>query len=455
MIAPAAAAPQETPAAGGRLTVQQAVAAALSYHPAVAAARSGEEAAAAEVDRAAAERRPRLALKANATRFEEPVPVTPIHGFGLDSFPPFDRDLAQGELTVRYDLYAGGAHAADLERARAEREAAGRALAGAEDRVIGGTVAAYVRVLGLAGVLAAHDLRLEALEAERGRVEQMFEVGRAAEVERKRIAAARAAAAAERIRLTTALDTAERELARLTGLPVGEVRAPRLAPVAPAGPPPEREPLADRALAASPEVARARAEVAAAEAAIELADSVRRPKLGVRGTYQEYATFDALETGEWQAGLELTVPLLDGGGVAARVRAAEAARDAAEARLELVRLQVLGDLDRALADAAEAAARAASLAEAVASYAEVARVEALRLAHGAGVQSEYLDAEADLLAVRAELAEARFAEVAARTEAARVAGTLDPAWVDDTLRPPATPEPLEPPAPSTEPTEGP
>jgi outer membrane protein len=446
------------------------VAAALAHHPSLAAARSCEEAPAAEVDRAAAERRPRVALKASATRFEEPVPVTPIHGFGLDSFPPFDRDLAQGELTVRYDLYAGGAHAADLERTRAQREAAGRALAGAEDRVIGRTVGAYVRVLGLAGVLAAHDLRLEALETERGRVEQMFAVGRAADVERKRIAAARAGAAAARVRLATSLDTAERELARLTGLPVEGVRAPRLAPVAPAGPPPERGPLADRALAASPEVARAAAEVAAAEAAIGLADSIRRPKLGVRGSYLEYATFEALEAGEWQAGLELTVPLLDGGGVAARVRAAEAARDAAEARLELARLQVLDDLDRALADAAEAAARAASLAEAVDSYAEVARVEALRLAHGAGVQSELIDAEADLLAARAELAEARFAEVAARTEAARVAGALDPAWVDDTLRPPTPPAPpspptpdepppppstATPPAPSTEPTEGP
>jgi outer membrane protein len=169
---PAVAAPQDV-----RLTVQEAVAAALAHHPSVAAARSGEEAAAAEVDRAAAARRPRVALKASATRFEEPVPVTPIHGFGPDSFPPFDRDLAQGELTVRYDLYAGGAHAADLERTRAQREAAGRALAGAEDRVIGRTVGAYVRVLGLAGVLAAHDLRLEALETERGRVEQTRQGG--------------------------------------------------------------------------------------------------------------------------------------------------------------------------------------------------------------------------------------------------------------------------------------
>jgi outer membrane protein TolC len=76
-----------------------------------------------------------------------------------------------------------------------------------------------------------------------------------------------------------------------------------------------------------------------------------------------------------------------------------------------------------------------SLAEAVAGYGEVARVEALRLAHGAGTQPDLLDAEADVLAARAELAEARFARIAATTEIGRLTGSLDAGWVAAHLDP--------------------
>ncbi len=87
------------------------------------------------------------------------------------------------------------------------------------------------------------------------------------------------------------------------------------------------------------------------------------------------------------------------------------------------------DLDRAWADLAAARARAASLAEAEARYAEVLRIEKLRLSAGAGVETDYLRAEADLLASRAAAADARNRAAAARAELARVAGELTPEWL--------------------------
>lgn len=443
-------------ATGAVLTLPEAVAAALAHDPAMDEGRYRERAAEAAVDEARADRRPTAGLRASAFRYQEPVPVTPIHGFGFGRFPEFDRTVGQGELSVRYDLYDGGADAARLDRARAEADAAGRSLATSRDGLVAATVAHYVRILSLESVLEAHQHRIGALEAERDRVEQLFRAGRAADVDRMRVGAALAGAAAERVRLESSLDLAERDLARLTGLPTAATRAAALRPVtlAEAAPDevpelpgaavatpsdsdalrlPDRETLVRQALDANPRVGQARAEVAAAETAVELARSQGRPTVGVRGAWQEFASGDGREAGEWLAGVEVTVPLFDGGRVAARVRGAEARVQAATARLEDLRQAVREELDGALADLRQASARAAALEEAVEQYAEVARVEALRLELGTGTQSGFLDAQADLLEARADLAQARFDRITARTRVARVAGTLDPAWVKTRL----------------------
>lgn len=422
------------------LSLGEAVESALATHPSVREARSGTQAAAAAVAGAEAELRPRSDLGASAVYFEEPMPVTPIHGLDVSDFPnvggfpDFSEDLLQGELSVRYDLYAGGARRRGLERAEAQRDVATHRLVSVRQSLVAATVASYTRVLSLRSVLDAQERRIAALEAEQGRVEQLFAVGRAAEVERRRVAAALAAAGAERVHLATGLDVAERELARLTGLDAERTRAAALVPLSTSlDPPPPRDELAERTLAASPRLDAAAAELAAAELAVELAAAGRRPRVSTRGAFQEYGTFDGLDAGEWQVGLSLSLPLFDGGRVAAKVSRARAERDAARSRLESVRREVLDELDRALAAAERARARAASLAEAVESYREVARVEALRLEHGTGTQADYLDAEAELLAAESALAEARFAGLVAGSELARVTGSLEPRWIDEHL----------------------
>ena len=426
----AAAPAAGVPAAAPRLGLRDAVALALAHHPSVAAAEAERRAAEAGVADAESAWRPRASLGASARQYQEPVPITPIHGFGPGEFPPFDETLVRADLTLRYTLYDGGGRTARAERARALAGAAGAGAEGAEQELVGRTVGSYLRVLGLAEVLDAHGRRLEALAAERERVEQRFAAGRAAEVERRRVAAARAASEAERVRMAAALDAAERDLARLVGGEPEATRAGRLVAVRLAEqPPPERETLARAALDASPEVARARLEVVAAAAAITIADSARRPSVRAAGEVQEFASSDGHEAGEWNVLLELLVPLYDGGVVAARVARARAEHEAADARLRLAEDAVLGALDRVLADLAEARSRVESLGEAVASYEEVARIEELRLEVGAGVQADLLDAEADLLAARAGLAEARYAEQAAHVDLARVTGALDAGWV--------------------------
>jgi outer membrane protein TolC len=101
--------------------------------------------------------------------------------------------------------------------------------------------------------------------------------------------------------------------------------------------------------------------------------------------------------------------------------------------LRLTELSVAGALDAANAAVTESAARTHALEASVAQWEEVARIEALSLETGAGVQQDYLRAEAALFQARAGRARARYDEILAWTGRARAQGRLDRAWIDEAL----------------------
>ncbi|HEX7182919.1 MAG TPA: TolC family protein [Thermoanaerobaculia bacterium] len=427
---PSAAQP---PAAEGRLPLAAAVERALGRFPSVESARARQQEAREALGEAETGLRPRGRFNASAIQYQEPMVVTPIHGFGPGLFPEFDETLFQGTLGLTWTLWDGGATGARVRSAASQLEGAGAALNAAEQALAGCVAAAYLTVLGQQQVLEAHDLRLEALEAELSRVRQRFEVGRAAKVELLRAEAAQASAQAERVRLSVAVDSAERELARLLEAPVEETRAGRLVPVALAdASPPDREALeaiTAEGIAASPAVAQARAQLLAAEAGITLARSALKPELRAIANLNEWSSSRGDFTAEWNAGFQIAVPLFDSGATRRRIARAEAARNAATEQVRLAEVQVREEVDRAVARAEEARARIESLRSAVERFTEVARVQKLLLDEGAGTQTDYLAAEADLLAARASLAEVRNAAVLARIDLARAAGRLSPDWL--------------------------
>lgn len=420
-------------AAAEALTLPEAVERALSRFPAVEAARARQQEAEEALGEARALRRPKGRVTGSAIEYQEPMVVTPIHGFGPGLFPEFDDTIGQATFTVSYTLLDNGGIDAQVRTAGSQLAGAGAAVGSAEQLLARRVAAAYLMVLGQSQVLAAHDLRLSALRAELSRVQQRFDVGRAARVEILRAEAALANAEAERVRLSSAVDNSERELARLLDSPIEETRAARLVPVRVEAEPPSREELAAAGIEASPAVAQARSQVATAEAGIALARSIIRPDLRAVGNYNEWTSSQGDFTGEWNVGLQFTVPLFDGGVARRRIARAEAGVTAAQEQVRLAEVQVKEDVDRAAAAAEEAEARIASLTKAEERFAEVVRVQKLMLDEGAGTQTDYLNAEADLLGARASLAEARHAAALARVDLARAAGLLTPDWLRQNL----------------------
>ena len=436
VVAPPASAqsPDTTP-----LTLPDAIETALAYHPAIGAARASQVAAASRVGEATALWWPSLNAAGSLMQNEEPMLVYPLHG--LPAGPPdtsifrFDRTLLQGNVSLAWTLWDGGARSARVRSARADEAAVVANGDGTAMTVIGEVAAAYLTVLSSAATRDAHLQSLQALAAERDRVQRLLAEGRAARVELLRVDAAIAQAEAEHIGSTSRLEAAEHSLARLLGVEPARTRSSLLEPVR----------LVDSTVtenqgrlvaqfeAASPEVAEASARAEAASLARRVAAAAWHPKIDLVGAYLAFGSTDADVRGEWQTGVRLSYPLFTGFARSRAVGGASARAAAAQEQLRLIRLHGEETIDRALTGVRESHARAAALATAVQHLEEVARIERLTLEAGAGTQTDFLRADADLRSARASLVDARHTEILARIQLARATGTLTVEWLANTL----------------------
>jgi outer membrane protein len=414
----------------GALRLDEAVAMALASHPAVAASAAGVDRALAARREAGGARYPSVQVGGSITRFEEPMTVRPLHGFDPAQPPEFDRTLIQGELNVSYSLFDGGERSAQVRRADADVRAAGADAEGTRAAVMARVAAMYLTVLTAGDVADSHERRLDALQEEERRVGALLAEGQAPEIQLLRVQAALEAAEAEAVAARGELATAELELARLTGASPDRTRRDGLVAVAlRSDAAPSRSAAVEYALAANPEVESARRAVDAAKASASVVRSARWPKVDAFGTYWERGGGDTSLAGEWGAGVRVSYPLFTGGAISGRIEQAEAGERAARERLRLAELEAGRRVDEALAAVAETGARAAALARAVERQEAVVRTERVALEIGAGVQTDFLAAEADLLAARAGLARSRQAGMAAHIELARLLGTLDEDWI--------------------------
>ncbi len=428
----AAIAPASSPATP--LTLPEAVRRALEFFPTVRASQAEVDEARAGASEAESAWWPDLKLTGSATRFQKPMAVYPIHAFTPGAFPPFSRDIYSAQLTLGYTLFDGTGRVSRVRGAGRRAEAARAALAGSESELTAQVAAKYLEILSRRETLAAHDRRLDALRSERDRVEKFMAAGRAARVEELRVQAAVASAEAQRVTLAAGLALSERDLSGLTGLPIDSTRAARLTGLALADSVVTPEPEAVQlALARNADVREAERRAAAAGADVSASKSARLPELRLTGSYQAWSDGNGGDSGEWNAGLQLTQPLFTGGEITSRVRKSSARSRGAGEALRLARIQTARAAVQAHDAVIEAHARVRSLTAAEARYGEVARIEKLSLDAGSGIQTDFLSAEADLLTARAALAEARRAEITARVELARITGTLDMNWLTRNL----------------------
>jgi outer membrane protein len=296
--------------------------------------------------------------------------------------------------------------------------------------VVGQVSAAYLEVLSILELLEAAARQRGALEAEQERVRQFLAEGKAARVDLLRVQASLSQAEAVEISLRSRLDVARGRLARLTGLAVIEIRNRELARVGLRSMPSlESQGALDRARRESPDLAMARQQLAGASAGVREARASWFPTVQMAGAYSEFGALDGGHTQEWQGMIQFSYPLFTGGAREGQREKAMAEERRASEALRRVELAVEEGVEEALAAVVETRARREALERAVVQADEVARIEALALEVGAGIQTDFLRAEAELFQSRASLAEARHGEVLAGIHLARMTGELTSGWI--------------------------
>jgi outer membrane protein len=410
------------------LTIHEAVNTTLRTHPAVAFADANHARSGFAVRELDATRRPQLSMDASATRFQKAMVVAPLHAFDPRNPPVFDEMLGQGSLTLGYTLF-DASRGDRIARAQAMADAAGAQADGARAQVISETVRTYLRANSVREIAAAQEKQVVALQRERDRAAQLVEQGKAARVVLLRAEAALSAARADAVTAASELDVAQQDLARLLGVDAAEVAQSRLTPVASRATEIDRANLLASAEQKNADLRRLRLQTTAAQSERNAAQGTWWPRVQLAGRFVEYASSATSPQGEWQGGAAVSYPIYTGGARNAAIDRASAETRAADAELALGRRRVAEAIDRALTAVKSAAARVAALDAAVTQSEEVTRIDRLALEAGAGVQMDYLTAEANLLRVRAALTDARASEVLARVELARISGELTPEWL--------------------------
>ncbi len=416
------------------LTLSAAVRAALETHPALALPSAERDRSAAIVGEVRATRFPRVTTEWLGVRHQEPMIVAPLHGFDPRTPPDFNRTLVQGNLAVSWMLFDGGARGARIARAEAVAAAAEASVDVARAELITRAARAYLSVAGARETTAALRAQVATLDAERTRVLRFEAEGRVARVAVLRAEAALSRAQADLAAQRARLREAESDLARLVTLRAERIAALTLvAPEARFEPPRPRDELLALARATNDEVARARRHVEAAQSAVAEARATFLPTVLVAGRYNAFGSAGGDATAEWQGGVQLSWPVFTSGQRTNGVARATAELAAAGHALRLAELEVEAAVDHALTALAEADARVAALDAAVAQYEAVLDVERLALEAGAGVQTDFLAAEAALFDARSARTSAAYAGQLARIELARATGELTLDWLDSNL----------------------
>ncbi|MDA0313073.1 MAG: TolC family protein [Gemmatimonadetes bacterium] len=412
---------------GQSLTLAAAAESALGSHPTVQSAAAHVNAADETLAAARAARIPSLGATVNLTRFQEPMVVAPFHSFDPVNPPGFDRTLLQGQVGVAYTVFDAGARSARIEGAGAIAEATRLGSEATEMVLIEQVASTYVGVLSARAVLDAATRLVAAVDAEGARAQRHFDAGTAAEVAVLRASAALQDARAQLATAEARVGLAERSLARVMGVPADVVTGRDLADVAVTG--------ADAAIsiAGSPILRQAGRVVEASEAVLAEQRAGRLPKLDMKAGIADFATLTGDHVTEWQAGLQMTLPFFTGGTRRAAIRRAQAGVVAARSDMAATELALLSAVDVAETAVTETQGRALALEAAVAQWTEVARIEALALDAGSGLQSDLLRAQAGLYQSPSGHARARYDNVLARVSMARTRGTLDMNWLNEVL----------------------
>lgn len=391
------------PAAARADTLQEALTAAYRNNPTLAAARANQRATDETVPIEKAAGRPNVTASGQYLEFVKKSST---------SFISPDRAL-NGQVNLSVPIYSGGAVRNGVRGAEARVEAGRADLRGTESAIFSQTVAAYMDVLRNQAIVGLQANQVDVLTVGLRATSDRFEIG---DLTRTDVAQSQARLALAQSDLRSAqanLIAARETYIQLTGMAPDELQPPPPLPGLPAA----VEDAAEVALAQNPDIIAARDRARAAGHDVKVADAGRLPRVSVitGGTYNNYlgtlispgpTAFPQVSTAA-QVGVQLNLPLFQGGLPAAQRRQAQA-RSAAALEQEIAAERAVIAQVRSAWSSWQAASAVIRSAQSAVDAAALS-LEGVRAENSIGNRTvlEMLNAEQELLNARVQLVTAR------------------------------------------------
>lgn len=388
-----------------RLTLEDAQSRAVEASHRLAEARARVDAAEATIAVREAGDRPIVAATAGYARTNHVTEfVVPTAGGQPRVLYPNVPDNYRTRLDLQWPIYTGGRTDALARASRAEAAAAAHDVGAARSDLrleVARSFWALVTSRATVGVL---EQGLQRAQTHLGDARQRFDAGL---VPPNEVASAEAQESRQRMLLIEARNQvaiSSAELARLTGLdPLDASLEPVATLDAPAPPALGARALVEQALAAREERRALQRRVEAADEQVTAAGAASRPTVAIVGGV-DYARpnpriFPRAERWDdsWDAGVNVSWSLWDGGRARAESAAAGALASAARRRVDEFDSLVALEVRQRLLELDSGSAAVSAAADAIRAATEARRVVGERYQAGVAIQSELLDADAVLL----------------------------------------------------------
>ena len=409
------------------LDLAQAYALALEQDPTIRAARAAAAAGRERLPQARAQFLP--SISASASRFRNDLETTAPDFLGRSTTTDERYTSSSEALTLRQPLFRKQL-TAQHRHAQAVFDDANATLAREEQNLVVRVTQAYFETLLAEEQLALVGVQKTTYTAQVDAARKGFAAGAGTRTDIDEAQARLDLTVAQELEARQQVDLARRQLQVLTGRPVLEPVAPVDVRALPLGPPAPAS-LDDwtaRAEASSPEVASARAQLEAARADVERAQAGHFPTLDaiaqISRSNSDNITRVNSRFHQKQVGVQLAIPIFQGGYVNSQVREALALVDRAGSRLEALRSDLGVRVHREFRGVTEGVLRVRALEQAVRSTEQLADSSRRSFAAGARTRLDILNAEQQAGAARRDLAQARFNYVVARVRLKALAGDL-------------------------------
>lgn len=395
-------------------TLDEALISTYMTNPTLEAQRSAVRAADELVPQALAGWRPTVTIQslAEATSQESSV--------GDSSF-----QTTSNALTLRQNLYEGGATVANVGRAELLVRAERATLRATEQDVLLDAVTAYSDLLNDLAVLELAKQNESRLRRQLQATRDRFDVGEVTTTDVAQADARLAEAVAERIRASGAILVTKASFRNVINL-----KPETLVPPEPLASIPTSEAEAQKmATAFNPNIFAAEATLAAARKDVRLAEAALYPTLDLEGELS-YADEPSANV-DWQRdasiGVQLSLPLFQGGGEYAAVRESKQIVRQRQADLEATVRSVREEVTTAWQELATARSSITSLSEQVRAAAIALDGSEREAEVGQRTTLDVLDQETDLFEAEVDLVSAQRDEIVASYEVKAAIGQLSAA----------------------------